>query len=274
MALSEQAERVPDPRTSYSLERGAAILKCFSSGHQTLGIFEIADITGISRSTTHRYAMTLVALGYLEQDSQRRYRLAGRASDPGAAMLGAIRQEISARDALEDLRDQIGYTVSMGVLDWTRVVYLYRFFGHRAGQYTIDQNLGVGADVPVYCTALGKVLLASLRAMELRELLASLQLVPYGPRSITTKKELLAELARIDAKHAVVSNEELVSGARSIAVLIPCSESGYPLGIEVTVPSKARTANRLLREFGPRLRRTAKLIANRRRAKQLLLDPS
>ncbi len=124
-----------DPRLSRSLEYGMAILESFSGGRQALGIADIADIVGVSRSTTHRYAMTLVALGYLEQNSKRKYRLARHAADPGGAAIGAIRREVAARAVLEELREQTGHTVSMGVLNGARVIYIYRLLAHGAGQY-------------------------------------------------------------------------------------------------------------------------------------------
>jgi len=68
----------------------------------------------------------------------------------------------------------------MGVLDESRVLYLYRFFGHRIGQYAIDMDFRVRACVPVYCTALGKVLAASIADADRRELLAGLDFVPCG----------------------------------------------------------------------------------------------
>ena len=69
-------EQEADPRRSRSLEYGTAILQCYSGREQVLGIVDLAELVGISRSTAHRYAMTLVALGHLEQDSKRKYRLA------------------------------------------------------------------------------------------------------------------------------------------------------------------------------------------------------
>jgi DNA-binding IclR family transcriptional regulator len=52
-------------RYSLSLERGLAILGCFTPERTVLGIADIADELGMSRSTTHRYMITLLALGYL-----------------------------------------------------------------------------------------------------------------------------------------------------------------------------------------------------------------
>jgi IclR family pca regulon transcriptional regulator len=251
----------PDPRLSRSLEYGIAILESFSGKHQALGIAELADIVGISRSTTHRYAITLVALGYLEQDSKRRYRLATRAASPGSAVIGAVRRQVPARAALEELRDDTGHTVSMAVLDGARLIYIHRLLGHRPGQHEIDRDLGVGATIPLHCTALGKILLASLSDAERRELLASLRLSRHGPSSITDRKKLTAELDRISPRGPVVSDEEFVRGARSIAMLVPRPRSEYPLAIDVTVPSAAYTVERLLEDIGPGLQRAARLIS-------------
>ncbi len=251
----------PDPRLSRSLEYGVAILESYSSEHQALGIAELADIVGISRSTTHRYAMTLVELGFLEQDPKRKYRLARRAADVGRVAVGELREQVPARAVLAELREHVGHTVSMGVLDRARAVYVHRLFAHRKGQYAIDRQLGVGANVPVHCTALGKVLLASLSDAERRELLAGLELVRHAPNTIVDRNKLAAELDRASPREVVVSDEELVTGARSIAVLVPRPRSERPLAIDVTVPSDAYTVNRLVNDLGPRLKHAAKLIS-------------
>jgi IclR family pca regulon transcriptional regulator len=251
----------PDPRQSRSLEYGVAILECFSRERHLLGIAELADILGISRSTTHRYAVTLVALGYLEQDSRRKYRLSSNAGGSGSAAIAAIRRQVPARATLEELRDDTGHTVSMGVLDGPRVIYVYRLLGHRLGQHAVDQDLGVGVNVPVHCTALGKVLLASVSDAERRELLTGLALTRHGPNAITSKRKLVGELDSIVARDAVVSDEELISGARSIAALVPRPHGERPLAIEVTVPSSAYTVDRLVKEIGPRLKRAVRLIS-------------
>ena len=250
-----------DPRLSRSLEYGVAILESFSGGRQTLGIANIADIVGVSRSTTHRYAMTLVALGYLEQDSRRKYRLAQHAADPGGAVIGAIRLEVAARAVLEGLREQTGHTVSMGVLNGARVIYVHRLLAHGVGQHEADHDLGVGAGIPAYCSALGKVLLASISDAERRELLATIELKPYGPNTIEERDELAAVLDRISTRGVVISDEELFAGSRSIAALVPRPRSEHPAAIEVTVPSSAYTVEQLRKQIGPRLKRAAKLIS-------------
>lgn len=73
--LRENADR----RLSRSLLRGLSILTCFESPARSRGIVEMASELGMSPSTTHRYALTLVELGLLERcPDTRKYRLPAR----------------------------------------------------------------------------------------------------------------------------------------------------------------------------------------------------
>jgi IclR helix-turn-helix domain len=65
-----------DARLSRSLLRGLSLLTCFGPDNEERGIIELADLLGMSPSTTHRYAATLVELGLLERGTRtRKYRL-------------------------------------------------------------------------------------------------------------------------------------------------------------------------------------------------------
>ncbi|HEV7938181.1 MAG TPA: IclR family transcriptional regulator [Solirubrobacteraceae bacterium] len=249
-------------RLSYSLQRGVRLLMVFADGSKLHGVAELADLTGLSRPTVHRYASTLVQLRYLEQGPLRKYRLASGASDPGAEVIREIRHALPPRAVLEELRDQIGYTVSIGLLDGTRVLYVHRLFGHRHGQHMIDRELRVGAYIPAYCTALGKAMLASLPGTERSELVETIDLVPEGPRSITEQDALLADLDEIDPEVPLVSNEESALGATSIAMTLLRRNIKQPMAIDVTVPSDAYTATQLLKQIGPELTQVARLMSD------------
>ncbi|HTR72237.1 MAG TPA: helix-turn-helix domain-containing protein [Solirubrobacteraceae bacterium] len=65
-----------DPRLSRSLFRGLSVLTCFTPDGKPRGVLEIADELGMSPSTTHRYALTLVELGLLRRSpTTRKYSL-------------------------------------------------------------------------------------------------------------------------------------------------------------------------------------------------------
>jgi DNA-binding IclR family transcriptional regulator len=59
----------------------------------------------------------------------------------------------------------------------------------------------------------------------------------------------------------VASDEELFAGSRSIAVLVPRPPGEHPLAIDITAPASAYTVDRLLKRYGPRIKRAAKLIS-------------
>jgi IclR family transcriptional regulator, pca regulon regulatory protein len=218
----EQVPTLLEPRYSQSLERGLAILECFNPERPTLGIAEIADDLGMSRSTTHRYAITLVALGLLEQGASRKYRLCLRVTDLGMSTLSSTGLPEHARPYLEELRHRTSYTASLSVLDGSEILYVDRACGFRRGQNKIDLNLRPDSRLPVYCTSMGKVLLASLPRDEQDELISEIKLTRRGPNSITTKKALRTELEQVFEEGVAVNDEELMAGLVSIACPIRC----------------------------------------------------
>jgi IclR family pca regulon transcriptional regulator len=250
-----------EPKYSRSLEFGLAIISCFTAEKQILGIAELADLIEVSRSTTHRYAHTLVALGCLEQDDKRRYRLARGITGAGAAFLDRLRLEApAARRVLEDLREETGHTVSMGVLDRTRVLYLYRLFAHRRGQYEADLGLGAGAFVPAYCTAIGKTLLASLSTPNQRDAIAALKLEAHGPNTIRKKGILRKKLLAIHAAGIAVCDEEQAPGVRSIAATITQPGRSRLMALSVTVPAKTMSVATMTSKLGPHVMAAAERI--------------
>jgi IclR family transcriptional regulator, pca regulon regulatory protein len=249
------------PGYSRSLEFGLAIIGCFTAEKSVLGIAELADLVKISRSTTHRYAMTLVELACLEQDRKRRYRLARGITGAGVAFMDTLRLEMpAARKVLEDLREQTGYTVSMGVLDGTRVLYLHRLFAHGPGQYKADLGLGAGAFVPAYCTAIGKTLLASLSTPDQRDAIVALKLKARGPKTIRKKRVLIEELLAVHTVGIAVCDEEQAPGVRSIAATITQPGRSRLMAVSVTVPAESMSVATMTTKLGPRVLAAAERI--------------
>lgn len=248
-------------RYSSSLVAGLAILDLFSAERTELGIAMLAEKLNMSRSTTHRYASTLVALGYLEQDYSRRYRLAARVGDLGMAVLDSMPLRRVAREPLRDLREQTGRTVSLAILDGTDLRYVERLRGWRRGQHAADLDRGVAARMPAHCTAMGKVLLAGLPDAEREKLIGELTLERFGPKSIKTKKELRAELERVREAGLAVGDEELAEGIRAIAVPVLDKHDATVAAIGVPVPSEAYTREQLIESLGPILQSTAERVS-------------
>ena len=216
----EQFPTLRESRYSQSLERGLAILGCFTPERPMLGIADIADDLGMSRSTTHRYMITLVALGFLEQGASRKYRLGLRVTNLGMSALNSTGLRENARPYLEELRRRTSYTVNISVLDGPEILYVDRARSFRRGQNRIDLNLRPGSRLPANCTSMGKVLLANLPEAEQRDLIGNMTLTRGGPNSITSKKALRIELEHVLNGGMAVNDEELAQGLISIAAAL------------------------------------------------------
>jgi IclR family pca regulon transcriptional regulator len=219
---------VARPGTSQSLERGLAILSSFTPGRQLIGTSELARELGLTRSTAHRYISTLSGLGYLQQ-----------------------------------LSDETGFTVNLGILDGTDVVYVERCRTARPGQREIDLNLHVGSRLPAYCTALGKAMLAFLPEHERRALVAESDLVRRGPNTLTERDALLEDLERIRDTGIAVNNEELAYGLRSIATPIRSQSGGVVAAINLAVHRSMVSMEELVVRYAPELTRAAEEIGAR-----------
>jgi IclR family pca regulon transcriptional regulator len=252
-----------EPRYSQSLERGLAILGCFTPKRPVLGIADIADELGMSRSTTHRYVITLVALGYLEQGASRKYRLGLRVTDLGMSALNSTGLREHAHPYLEELRQRTSYTTSLGVLDGADVLYVDRVRSFRRGQSTIDLNLHTGSRLPAYCTAMGKLLLANLPEPEQRELIASMKLTKRAPNTITAKKTLREELDAIQPAGFAVNDQELAADLYAIAAPIRNEARDVVAAVNLAARSSMISLEELVDALAPHLLSTADRISAR-----------
>jgi IclR family transcriptional regulator, pca regulon regulatory protein len=248
-------------RYSQSLERGLAILSCFTPEDPVLGIADIAEQLRMSRSTTHRYAVTLLALGYLEQVASRKYRLGLRVTDLGMSALSATGLREHANPLLEELRNRTSYTVSLAVLDGPEILYVDRARSFRRGQSKIDLNLRPGSRLPAYCTSMGKLLLAHLPEHTLNELLLEMKLTRRGPNTITSKRALRIELERIREEGVAVSNEELAPELHSVAAPVRSESKEVLAAVNMAAHSSMITLDELVYALGPHLIATAHRIS-------------
>jgi IclR family transcriptional regulator, pca regulon regulatory protein len=245
--------RLHEPRYSQSLERGLAILGCFTAERSVLGLAEIADELRLSRSTTHRYVITLFALGYLEQEASRRYRLGLRVTDLGMSALNATGLREHTHRYLEELRRETSYTVNLAVLDGIEIVYVDRARSYRCGQSKIDLGLAPGSRMPAYCTAMGKVLLANLPEREQSELLASMKLTQIGPNTITSKNALRVELEPIREEGFAVNDQELAEGLHSIAAPVRNEAREVVAAVNLAAHTSMISLEELVDALGPHL---------------------
>jgi IclR family pca regulon transcriptional regulator len=242
-----------EPRYSQSLERGLAILVCFTPERPVLGIADIAELLGMSRSTTHRYVITLVALGYLEQDASSKYRLGTRGADLGMSALNSIGLREHARPYLEELRRRTSCTTSLGVLVGADVLYVDRLRGFRPRRRGVELEPRAGSRLPAYCTAMGKLLLAAMPRVPRADVIDEMKLTRRGPNTIKSKRALRDELAKIGASHFAVSDRELAAELFMVAAPVH-NEAGEPYAaVDLVADKSTISLQELVDGFGPHL---------------------
>jgi IclR family transcriptional regulator, pca regulon regulatory protein len=248
---SESKER----QYAASLAHGLVILACFSGEHPVLGIKDIAESLGMSRPTTHRYVVTLFALGYLEQiNKNHKYRLAPRAGNLGMAALDSLGLRACALPHLQKLRIRSRCTASMAILDrGVEVMYVARARSRHAGQHEIDLGQRIGSRLPAHCTALGKLLLAYLPEDEQREALKALKLSPRTPHTITSKKVMRVELERIRERKIALNDKELAPHLQAIAAPVRGEGGEVVAAVSIAAHTSRVSHEELVQQLKPHL---------------------
>jgi DNA-binding IclR family transcriptional regulator len=136
-----------------TLVRGLEVIDAVAQG--PLGLSELAERIGLTRSTTHRLAGTLVEHRYLNFVRGSGYSLGPRLLELGYLAGRQTSLPRVAREHLEQLAAHTGDTVHLGVLDGSRALYLDKISGTRR----VEVSSRIGERQPLRSTGLGKALI-------------------------------------------------------------------------------------------------------------------
>ncbi len=197
-----------------ALASGLEVIQAFDHEHPRMTLSEVATRTGMNRAKARRFLLTLHALGFVRKQ-QRYFELAPRVLQLGYAFLSANNYRDVIQHYLEDITAETGESSSLGVLDGNDVIYVARSAAkHRLMAIT----LSVGTRLPAAHTSMGRILLAQLNDTALDHFLSSISLEPYTDKTVTDVKELRRQIVNARQQGYAISDQELDSGLRSIAV--------------------------------------------------------
>lgn len=174
---------------------------------------DLSRATRLAKPTVYRFLGTLRELGYVRKDDADRYFLTMKLFSVGSKALDHIELPTVARPVAERLSKDLGETVHMGILDESEALYVLKI----ESRYTIRMYSRVGRKIPLYCTAIGKLLLSDMTDDERSAAAAGLRLVPFTPRTIVDSEELEAELEKIRAEGYSQDAEEHETGVTCLA---------------------------------------------------------
>jgi IclR family KDG regulon transcriptional repressor len=198
-----------------SLGRAFAILEEVARHREGIGLADLSKLVDLHNSTTFHLAKTMVSLGYLRQEKDsKRYRVGRPLFALAASALDEIEMVNVATPVLEELSRETSESGHFAVRMGDAVVVIARTSGPGAFQLT-DR---VGVVRPAHCTALGKIILASLRPDQLKRFLERVDLKPSTSKSITDVSVLLREIAEIKRSGIAFDDGEFNPEVRCVAV--------------------------------------------------------
>lgn len=208
--------RTDDTYRLQSLDRALSVLEFLGESEVPMSLAEICRAMNLHKSTAHRALMVLERGMLLERTPDNRFRLGLKLYTLGNRAVEQMDLRTQIRPFFRRLSARLGETVHLGVLQKTSVVYL-----DKAGPGTrVCSGSKTGSSNPVYCTAMGKAMLAWLPPAAVDELVEQINFVRLTSKTIGTREELMQSLERVRRRGYSIDDEEVEAGVRCIGAPI------------------------------------------------------
>lgn len=243
------------PGRVQSIERAIDLLMALKEGPRTLT--DLSRAAGLSKATAFRLLATLSYQNLVAKDGSANLYMLGAGSlallQGVTAGLGAIVS--GGRPSLRKLWQSCQETVTVHVrIDTERICV-----DELPSPHPIRYIAAVGATVPLYVGAAGKVMLAKLEPSQLASILSRMTLTPITDKTFTDRDSLMRELIRIRAQGYATSAGERVPGAASISVAVE-GPNGVLAAVSILGPANRLTRAKQLEQL-PALQLAARDIS-------------
>jgi IclR family KDG regulon transcriptional repressor len=203
------------------------------SRQRTIGLEALAREVQLAKPTVYRFLLTLQELGYARRADGDQWGMTLKLFNVGSRALDHLDLHTAARPVAEQLADDLGETVHMGVLEGDSAVYVMKI----ESRHTIRMFSRVGRRIPLYCTAIGKVLLAYANEDERESALKGVRQLAFTKRTHTSRATLYAELERIREQGFALDDEEHEEGIHCIGAPVFDYTGSIVATISVSWPS-------------------------------------
>ncbi len=241
-----------------SVARAISILNAIAEDEQGLTLAEISEKVGLPPSTTHRHLTTMQEERFVRFEVETGVWLIGvQAFLTGSAFIGSRDVASIARPFMRRLMEASGETVNLAIADEARgyVIYLAQV----ECKHMMRAISRPGEQIPMYCSAVGKALLAEMSKAGVATILQKTGLKRITDRTITSPASMRAELKKIRGDGYAVDDEEHAGGLRCIASAL-CNEYGEPMAAISMLGPAARIPNGKIAEFGTLVKEAAAAI--------------
>jgi DNA-binding IclR family transcriptional regulator len=170
------------------------ILDFLASSNQPQALTKIAQATDLTNSTALKILDTLQLIGYVHKDPEtKKFKLGSGLIKFANSVMNELDIKNVAQGFLEELQESTGETVHLGILDNNSVVYVTKI----DSKSPIILYSQIGKKIPLYCSAMGKAILADSTDEEVHQYLSENLLIKKTPKTITTQKGFMEEIFKI-----------------------------------------------------------------------------
>lgn len=241
-----------------SLQKAIEILNCFTV-KKSWGVTELSEYLGLNKSNVHSILSTYRAMEYLEQDPETgKYQMGMAVYRLSHALKDNLIIVNIALPYMQELADYSGERVYLAIPHKDEAVYLSSTYPQEA-VYLMRTIMGETAKM--YCTGIGKAMMAYLPAAE-QEFCLNQKLEAFTESTITDPEVLKKDLAQIRARGYAVDNMEHEYGIKCVAVPVLNKQGGVEGAISISGPSLRFDEDRI-RELSEILKKKVKKIESR-----------
>jgi IclR family pca regulon transcriptional regulator len=234
------------------LAKGLAVIEAFGKECSALTVSEAARATGVTRAAARRCLLTLTDLGYLTHDGKY-FHPTPRMLRLGTAYLDTTPLPLLAQPHLASAREALGESISLAVLEDGWSVFIARAEAERI----VTTGVRLGARLPAWASATGRVLLAGLTDEALETYLSRCRPTPRTPRTLVDLAAIQHRVERARIEEVACTDEELELGMRSMAAPVKDSQGRTRAAISVSAFSARVTLEEMHEGFLPVLREHA-----------------
>jgi len=206
------------------------ILDCFTLDHPNKRIGQICKEISMNRSTVFRFINSLNELGILERNKDGSYKLGIKLFELGIKVDVNRSLANKAQPLLQLLANSVKESAHMAIRDKLELLYVLK--EESSNSIRIDSEIGLKR--PMYCTGVGKAILAFMDKDYMKLFYDYQKLIKKTKNTFSNRKKLEDELYQIRASFISIDDEEYSEHVYCVATPIFDSNSKPVAAISVS----------------------------------------
>lgn len=222
-----------------------------------MGLLELSKVLDLNKSTVHRVLNSLIYMGYVKQDaSTSKYSLTYKICRLANQVLNQIDLVDIARPYLKELSVKTGETVHLVEREEISAVYIDKV---ENSANTVRLVSKVGKSIPLYCSGVGKAMMADMDEETVRSIWADSKIEALTEHTITELDTMLCQLELIRKRGYSTDDEENELGVRCVAVSLKDLKGRPKYAISISAPG-IRMSDERVEELAERIKETKEKI--------------